>query len=66
MLVLPTYAVALLVGEALHDVRFAGKSSNSVDQNTDPDLPKSAKWNLFSGLLILLKHCIRLGSYALR
>ena len=65
-LVLITYAIALLIGEALRDVYYAKIDPCSVDLNTDLDLPKSAKWHSFSGLFILLKRRIRLSRYALR
>ena len=65
-LVLITYAIALLVGEALRDMRYAGRDPEAVDLNTDPDLPKSSKWHSFSGLFILLKRRCRLDKHILR
>jgi hypothetical protein len=58
-LVLITYAIALLVGEALRDVRYAGVDPEAVDLYTNPDLPKSSKWYSYSGMFILIKRCRR-------
>lgn len=65
-LVLMAYAIALLIGEAIRDVRYAGVHPNSVDLWVDPDLPKSSKWHSFSGLFLLMKRCIRLDRSTLR
>ena len=65
-LVLITYAIALLVGEAIRDVRYAGITPDAVDLQTSPDLPRSSKWYSFSGLFILLKRRRRLDTKTLR
>lgn len=65
-LVLITFAISLLVGEAIRDVRYAGIAPEAVDLLSVPDLPKSSKWHSFSGLFILLKRRRRLDSYTLR
>jgi hypothetical protein len=65
-LVLITYAIALLVGEAIRDVRFAGRDPEAVDLSTNPEVPKSSKWHSFSGLFILLKRRIHLSRCVLR
>jgi hypothetical protein len=65
-LVLMAYAIALLMGEAIRDVRYAGIHPNSIDLWIDPDLPKSSKWYSFSGLFLLMKRCLRLDRSTLR
>jgi hypothetical protein len=53
--VLITNAIALLVGEALHVVRYAGVDPKAIDLYTNPDLPKSLKWYSYSGIFIFIK-----------
>lgn len=65
-LVLMTYAIALLMGEAIRDVQYAGINPNSVDLWSCPDLPRSSKWYSFSGLFLLLKRRSRLDRSTLR
>jgi len=65
-LVLMTYAIALLMGEAIRDVQYAGINPKYVDLWVDPDLPRSSKWYSFSGLFLLLKRCLRLDRSTLR
>jgi hypothetical protein len=59
-LVLMAYAMALLVGEAIRDVRYGGVNPKSIDLWIEPDLPKNSKWHSFSGLFLLLKRSARL------
>lgn len=65
-LVLITYAITFLVGEAIRDVRYAGIDPLAVDLPSDPDLPGSSKWHSFSGLFLLLERRRRLDSHTLR
>ena len=65
-LFLITFAIALLIGEAIRDVRFAGVSPEDVDLLSAPVQPKSSKWFSFSGLFLLLKRRRRLSSNILR
>jgi len=59
-LVLITYAIGFLIGEAIRDVRYAGVPPDAVDLHTVPDHPASTKWHSFSGLFILLMRRRRL------
>jgi len=65
-LILITYAVALLVGEAIRDVRLANVAPNKVDLQNPPETDKSSKWHSFSGLFLLLKRRRRLNAKTLR
>jgi hypothetical protein len=65
-LYLITFAIALLIGEAIRDVRFAGVSPEDVNLLNTPDHPISSKWYSFSGLFLLLKRRRRLSSVTLR
>lgn len=65
-LVLIAYAIALLVGEAIRDVRYAGIEPEKVDLFLKPELAKSSKWHTFSGIFILIKRRRRLESAVLR
>lgn len=59
-MMLITYAISLLVGEAIRDVRYAGVDPDAVNLQTNPKLSKSSKWHSFSGLFILIKRRRRL------
>lgn len=65
-LVLMTYAIALLNGEAIRDVHYAGIAPSSIDFHTNPGISKSSKWFSFSGLFLLLKRRICLDQSTLR
>jgi hypothetical protein len=65
-LILITYAIALLVGEAIRDVRLANVAPNKVDLQNPPETDKSSKWHSFSGLFLLLKRRRRLRAKILR
>jgi len=65
-LILITYAIALLVGEAIRDVRLANVAPNEVDLHNPPETDKSSKWFSFSGLFLLLKRRRRLDARTLR
>jgi hypothetical protein len=65
-LVLMAYAIALLIGEAIRDVRYAGINPNAIDLWIDPDLPKSSKWRSFSGLFLLMKRSSHLDRLTIR
>ena len=65
-LILITYAIALLVGEAIRDVRLAHVQPDKVDLLNQPETEKSSKWHSFSGLFLLLKRRRRLDAYTLR
>ena len=64
-LILITYAIALLVGEAIRDVRLARVEPNKVDLHNPPVTEKSSKWHSFSGLFLLLKRRRRLDARTL-
>jgi len=65
-LILITYAIALLVGEAIRDVRLANVAPNEVDLHNPPETEKSSKWHSFSGLFLLLKRRRRLDARTLQ
>jgi len=65
-LILLTYAIALLIGEAIRDVRLANIKPEEVDLLQPPEIKKSSKWHSFSGLFLLLKRRRRLCPKTLR
>lgn len=65
-LMLITYAIAVLVGEAIQDVRYAQVSPAQLDLNLQPDVPKNSHWYSFSGLFVLLRQKRRLSHEILR
>ena len=65
-LILITYAIALLVGEAIRDVRLAHVEPDIVDLYHPPEIDKSSKWHSFSGLFLVLKRRRRLDARTLR
>ncbi len=65
-LMLITYAIAVLIGEAIRDVRYAGVSPDQLDLNLEPDVPKNSRWYSFSGLFVLLRQKRRLKHTTLR
>jgi len=65
-LILLTYAIALLIGEAIRDVRLAHVLPDKVDLHHPPEIDKSSKWHSFSGPFLLLKRRRRLDTRTLR
>lgn len=65
-LMLLTFAITVLVGEAIRDVRYAGLSPDLIDLRTTPDVSKNSRWFSFSGVFVLLKQKRRLGHAILR
>lgn len=65
-LMLITYAIAILIGEAIRDVRYARISPDQLDLNQQPDVPKNSHWYAFSGLFVLLRQKRRLSHEILR
>jgi hypothetical protein len=54
-LILIAYAIALLVGEAIRDVRYAGVQPEELDLLTEPETIQDTRWYLFSGIFLLLR-----------
>jgi len=65
-LILITYAIAILIGEAIRHVRLAHVEPDKVDLHQPPEIEKSSKWHSFSGLFLLLKRCRHLDARTLR
>lgn len=65
-LMLITYAIAVLIGEAIRDVRYAGVSPDQLDLYQQPDVPHNSHWYSFSGLFVLLRQKRRLSHEILR
>jgi len=65
-LILITYAIALLIGETIRDVRLAHIEPDKVDLHHPPEMDKSSKWHSFSGPFLLLKRRKRLDARTLR
>jgi hypothetical protein len=59
-LLLIAYAISVLVGEAIRDVRFAGVSPDEVDLLTIPKTIADTRWHSFSGVFLLLRRRRRL------
>ena len=65
-MVLLTYAVSLIVGEAIRDVQYAQVSPNDLNLLSVPDIDKRSHWFLFSGPFLLLKNRYHLDGATLR
>jgi hypothetical protein len=65
-LILLTYSIALLIGEAIRDVRLANIKPGKVNLYQPPEIDKSSKWHSFSGLFLLLKRRRCLNTRTLR
>ena len=66
-LVLLAYAIGLLVGEALRDRMYGGHGSGGSPSHPHSGSESNGKkWQLYSGLFVLLKQKIRLGREVLR
>lgn len=59
-MVMLTYAICLIVGEAIRDVQYAMVSPDQLNLLTVPIMDKSSRWYLFSGAFLLLKQRFRL------
>ena len=65
-MVMLTYAVCLIVGEAIRDVQYARVSPNELSLLAIPDVDKTSRWFLFSGPFLLLKNRYRLDRSSLK
>jgi hypothetical protein len=65
-MVMLTYAICLMVGEAIRDVQYADVAPNDLNLLTIPEVDKSSRWFLFSGPFLLLKQRYRLGKQVLQ
>ncbi len=71
-LVLIAYTIGLLLGEALRDELFGPPEDEPSEPGTgqppasSPKVRKRRKWQLYSGLFILLKHKVNLSAKTLR
>lgn len=65
-LILIAYAISVLVGEAIRDVRFAGVEPDDVRLLTNPDPIADPRWHSFSGVFLLLRRRRRLSFVTLR
>jgi hypothetical protein len=65
-LVLIAYAISVLVGEAIRDVRFAGVEPDDVNLLTNPETSSDSRWHSFSGMFLLLRRRRRLSFATLR
>ena len=65
-LLLIAYAIALLVGEAIRDVRYADVEPEEIDLSLSPEVDKPSKWHSFSGVFILIRRRRRLKAELLR
>lgn len=61
-----TYAICLIVGEAIRDVQYARVAPNDLSLLVVPEVDKSSRWFLFSGPFLLLKQRYRLDKLVLR
>jgi len=65
-LMLLTFAITVLVGEAIRDVRYAGVHPDQIDLKNLPDVAKNSRWHSFSGTFVLLRKRRRLRHAILR
>ena len=54
-LLLLSYAIALMVGEAIRDVRYADISPDQWDFRSLPPCPPNSPWFSYSGIFVLLR-----------
>ena len=59
-MVLLTYAVTVVLGEAIRDVQYAQIAPNDLNLLTIPEVGKRSRWFLFSGSFLFLKQRYRL------
>ena len=65
-MVMLTYAISVVVGEAIRDVQYAQISPDEFNLLTIPEVDKRSRWFLFSGPFLLLKQRYRLDGHVLR
>lgn len=65
-LLMIAYALAVLIGEAIRDVRFAGVDPNELDLLSVPTEIADTRWHSFSGIFLLLRRRRRLRFAMLR
>jgi hypothetical protein len=65
-LMLLTFAITVLIGEAIRDVRYAGISPDQINLKHLPDVSKNSRWHAFSGIFVLLRQRRRLSHAILR
>jgi hypothetical protein len=65
-MVMLSYAICLLVGEAIRDVQYAQVAPNELDLLTVPNVDIRSRWFLFSGPFLLLKQRYRLHQSVVR
>lgn len=65
-LMLLTFSISVLIGEAIRDVRYADIPPEQIDLKTPPDVPKNSRWHFFSGIFVLLRQQRRLDHAILR
>jgi hypothetical protein len=65
-MVMLTYAITLLVGEAIRDVQYAQVIPHQLNLLVVPSVDKRSRWFLFSGPFLLLKQRYRLHQSVLR
>ncbi|MBC8504612.1 MAG: hypothetical protein ISR58_18760 [Anaerolineales bacterium] len=65
-LMLLTFTITVLIGEAIRDVRYAGVSPDQIDLKHLPDVAKNSRWHSFSGTFVLLRQRRRLRHDILR
>jgi hypothetical protein len=65
-LMLLTFAVTVLIGEAIRDVRYAGILPEQIDLKNLPEVAKNSRWHSFSGTFVLLRQRRRLSHATLR
>ena len=65
-MLLISYAISLLLGEAIRDVQYAQVDPDAIDLLAHPQIGKRSKWYSFSGPFLLLKRRCRLSGHQLR
>jgi hypothetical protein len=65
-LILLTFTITVLIGEAIRDVRYAGADPDQIDLKNLPNVGKRSRWHSFSGVFVLLRQRRRLEHTILR
>jgi hypothetical protein len=65
-LILLTFTLTVLIGEAIRDVRYAGVAPHQIDLKNLPPVPKHSWLHSFSGVFFLLRQRRRLSHAILR
>ena len=65
-MLLISYAISVLLGEAIRDVQYARVDPHDIDLFVPPEIDKRSKWHSFSGPFLFLKRRSRLTSHQLR